>query len=657
MRVLIAGGGLGGLCLAQGLLKAGHDVEVFERDADLTRKVGYRLHMSADGGEALRACLPDDLFELYLETSRETPPRQLAVVVDDQLNELSSMPHLGPPNPGPRPHTAVHRKTLRQILLGRIGDHVHLGRAATGYTELGDGVRLHLADGSSVDGDVLVGADGIHSPIRAQRLPEVEVIPGGIEGLGLYGRSALVPDLPEVLYDGFVIATNHRGGMMALGAYNPRTPVAEAAARIAPDIAIDPVEPYMMVSGSVASGFDETPAGMKAAMRAAAEGWHPALVGVVERIDADTLFAISFGRLDPAPPWEPSRVTLLGDAIHAMLPTLGQGANMALKDAAVLCAALNDDDPVAGHRGLRGGAARPRLPAHAHGLRPHQLRRRRTRPAGGVDAARTLGRQPARQRGDPLGRGAAGRRRRVGARAPGGPRSLGLLGAAGRVRRADHQHADHLAHDPGALKALGDVLLGPNADAAIIAEVLASGATGLPFRVDERVLKPRVAGFIAVGGSLTPQWKTLTLPVLHTFTFSMQTAVVDQVVFAGAGTPQSIVLDEAALERAAQLGRNVASQLGKPFEEAEYLGAPGTCPLCHLDVIVLEGPEVACATCGARGALVDGRVAFTEAGLRHSVIGLHEKREHFREIRETAAAHALRRDEIAARAQDLLTGT
>jgi multimeric flavodoxin WrbA len=201
---------------------------------------------------------------------------------------------------------------------------------------------------------------------------------------------------------------------------------------------------------------------------------------------------------------------------------------------------------------------------------------------------------------------------------------------------------------PGRLKALADILLGPNADVAIVRALLEPDAPPMPFRADERVLKPRVAGFIAVGGSLTSQWKTLALPVLHTLTFSMQTAVVDQVVFEGAGTPRSIVLDPPALERAAELGRNVGSQLGRAFEDAEYRGEPGLCPYCHLDVVVLHGREVECATCGARGELdAGGTVRFTPDG---SVITLREKQEHFAEIRETAARHAASRDEIEARA-------
>ncbi len=204
------------------------------------------------------------------------------------------------------------------------------------------------------------------------------------------------------------------------------------------------------------------------------------------------------------------------------------------------------------------------------------------------------------------------------------------------------------------LKLFGDRLLGPNADAAIIAALLELRRAGqepaVQFRVDERVLKPRVAGFLAVGGSLTSQWKTLTLPLMHATTFSMHIAVVDQVQFEGAGTPRSVVLDQAALDRAAVLGRNVAGQLGVPFDQARYLGPPGLCPMCHLDVVVLRGPDVECATCGARGRLTpDLQVTWTN--LATSVISMDEKQAHAAEIQQTAERHRELRAEIDERAQ------
>jgi multimeric flavodoxin WrbA len=199
------------------------------------------------------------------------------------------------------------------------------------------------------------------------------------------------------------------------------------------------------------------------------------------------------------------------------------------------------------------------------------------------------------------------------------------------------------------LKLVADRLLGPNADAAIIDGLLALEREGqrpaVPFRVDPRVLKPRVAGFLAVGGSLTSQWKTLALPMLHTTTFSMHIAVVDQVQFDGAGTPRAIVLEPAALDRAARLGRNVADQLGVAFDDARYAGPPGLCPVCHLNVIVLSGLSVECATCGARGRLADEPV-LTWTDLSTSVISMTEKRAHAAEIQDTAARHNAVRSQI-----------
>jgi multimeric flavodoxin WrbA len=84
---------------------------------------------------------------------------------------------------------------------------------------------------------------------------------------------------------------------------------------------------------------------------------------------------------------------------------------------------------------------------------------------------------------------------------------------------------------PGKLRLLGDKISGPQADVAFTEEILRMRAAGenipVQFPIDERVLRPRVAGFIAVGGSLPSYWKTLALPLLHTLTASMQAAVVD----------------------------------------------------------------------------------------------------------------------------------
>jgi 2-polyprenyl-6-methoxyphenol hydroxylase-like FAD-dependent oxidoreductase len=361
VHVLIAGGGLAGLAVAQGLVKNGHTVDVFERDADLNRKQGYYLHLNPFGGEALRGVLPEDLFELYLETSRKTYDRPESIVLNDQFQELSSQPHLGPPNKGERPHTGVHRRTLRQILIARLGDCLHIGNPVVGYVEDADGVTVTLGDGTTVRGDVLVGADGIRSAVRAQKLPEVPVIPTGIQGIGVYGRTPLTDELraamPAVLLEGVVIAVDRKGSRLLVGTFDPRRPVHEAPQDIAPDVALDPVAPYLMVSCSVSPGTvvppsgdwtADTPAEMRESMTRAVQDWHPVAAQIVGGMELDSIFMIPFGFLEVAETWKPSRVTLIGDAAHAMLPTLGMGANLALRDAYQLVERLaaGAEDPV-----------------------------------------------------------------------------------------------------------------------------------------------------------------------------------------------------------------------------------------------------------------------------------------------------------------------
>src|SRR5713226_745417 len=91
-HVLIIGGGVGGLCLAQGLKKSGVSATVFERDPSAQfRRQGYRIHINSDGSHALHECLPEHLFNLCLATSKRDQPGKL-VTFDQQLKEIHSMP-------------------------------------------------------------------------------------------------------------------------------------------------------------------------------------------------------------------------------------------------------------------------------------------------------------------------------------------------------------------------------------------------------------------------------------------------------------------------------------------------------------------------------------------------------------------------------------
>jgi 2-polyprenyl-6-methoxyphenol hydroxylase-like FAD-dependent oxidoreductase len=349
LQVVIAGGGLAGLALAQGLVKDGHTVELFERDADLDRKQGYFLNINATGGTALHRLLPDDLYELYRATSRRSYTRRQSIVLDDQLRELGARDSMGPANDGELNHTGVHRRALRQILSARLGPRVHLGIAVTAFEQDADGVTVLLSDGSTTRGDLLVGADGIRSKVRRQLLPDVRVVGEGVSGIGIYGRTPITPELdtlrPEILRGGVTIAADERGTRLLLGPYEARRRPDEAARQIAPDVELDAVDDYFMVSCGVPAGTvvpptsqwtESTAAELKAAQLRAIDGWHPAAGAIVAGQELSSMFMVEWGYLEPAEDWETSRVTIIGDAAHAMLPTLGLGATMGLRDAHAL---------------------------------------------------------------------------------------------------------------------------------------------------------------------------------------------------------------------------------------------------------------------------------------------------------------------------------
>ncbi|MDE5053287.1 NAD(P)/FAD-dependent oxidoreductase [Niallia taxi] len=346
LHVLIAGGGIGGLCLAQALKKDGIRFSVFEREDDVAIS-GYRLHMNMDGGEALKRCLPENLYQLYTQTSRKNPRREMAVLIDEHLNEVGVRPHIGAPNENDLPHTAVNRRTLCQILLSGIEDDVHFNSKIVRFVQDGEGVHAFLEDGTVIRGDLLVAADGINSVVRTQLLPEVTPMDTGARAF--YSKSPLTREirgnLPEILFDGFTSAIDDKGTYMAIGPYEARRPVTEAAKELAPCSSFEPVDDYVMITLNVsASQLSLTDQELRKSdstlyhniMLDLTKDWHPILKGLVERLNPETVSLLPVRSINPIEPWPTSRVTLIGDAIHAMPPSFGAGCNLALRDASIL---------------------------------------------------------------------------------------------------------------------------------------------------------------------------------------------------------------------------------------------------------------------------------------------------------------------------------
>lgn len=171
-RVLVIGGGIGGLSLAQRLRQAGVDVRVYERDESADgRRQGYRLRISPEGEAALRACLPARLTELVAATANTRDDAGLAAY-DEQLTEQWAPKFEDPRADRADKIDAVDRVTLRRILLAGLADTVHFGKNFERLARTPDGrVTAYFADGTEATGDVLVAADGTNSRVRAQLRP------------------------------------------------------------------------------------------------------------------------------------------------------------------------------------------------------------------------------------------------------------------------------------------------------------------------------------------------------------------------------------------------------------------------------------------------------------------------------------------------------
>ncbi|MFI7120150.1 FAD-dependent oxidoreductase [Amycolatopsis sp. NPDC049868] len=349
MRVLIAGAGLGGLCLAQGLRRAGIDVAVFEQDpSPRHRAQGHRVHIDDRGEDALRTCLPAPLYRLYLDTRGQ--PNERFMVLSAAGHRIREVPIPGPaPEAIINPGTAVSRLTLREILLAGLDDAVHFGKAVERF-ESGARVRVRFRDGGDATGDLLVGADGIGSAVRRRYLPHAGPRDTGIRWIG--GKSPITPEssatLPPGLGGSFAAITGTEPAM-GIGLLRFSNDPQQAADRLWPGLRLTDRTDFVMwaititadrLPGGDAALSTLDPAALHRRAIVLTGHSHPGLRTIVEQAWPEHTFFLRMATSVPVPAWEPGNVTLLGDAIHAMPPAKGSGANTALADAGTLTRCL-----------------------------------------------------------------------------------------------------------------------------------------------------------------------------------------------------------------------------------------------------------------------------------------------------------------------------
>jgi salicylate hydroxylase len=353
LHVVIIGAGIGGLCLAQGLKKAGISVAVYERDRTVTDRVqGYRVHINPAGSRALHACLPPHLFDAFDRTGGK-PSRAMHFLTEQMGVLLSVGGDLMEQRQPIARHRSVSRITLRQVLLSGLDGIVHFGKTFTRYEVRADArVVAHFEDGTSAEGDVLVAADGGGSGVRAQLLPHAARVDTGVVGIAgkVFLDDASRARIAPVLLDGLtlVAAKGGLGLFVALQEFagEHRGSIGGNEASLAGAPLFDNTRSYLMwaLSGrrgrlGLAAERPDSATLADAAARAMAP-WARGLRELVDLSDRDTISCLPIRTSRPVVPWPTGRVTLIGDAIHAMTPYRGIGANIALKDAVRLRDAL-----------------------------------------------------------------------------------------------------------------------------------------------------------------------------------------------------------------------------------------------------------------------------------------------------------------------------
>jgi 2-polyprenyl-6-methoxyphenol hydroxylase-like FAD-dependent oxidoreductase len=305
LQILIVGGGIGGLSSAIALGNAGHRVTVIERDPDWT-VYGVGIIQQSN---VLRAAQQLGILDGYLAAGIGFDAVEIFIPSGQKVARIPGHPVA----PGLPVNLGIGRPALHKLLGDSAiasGAQVRLGITADRIDDTGDAVDVTFSDGSSARYDLVIAADGVYSTTRAQLLPDAQAPQFTGQGVWRY-NFARPADLD------------------ALQVYNGPTGV--GLVPISADLM------YMYVTSPEPDNPRYPAQGLAAAMRAKLAGTAPAIQALAEQItdDAGVVYRPLEAMLVTGP-WHRGRVVLLGDAVHATTPHLGQGAGMAIEDSVVL---------------------------------------------------------------------------------------------------------------------------------------------------------------------------------------------------------------------------------------------------------------------------------------------------------------------------------
>src|ERR1700720_744628 len=315
LRIAVIGGGIGGLTAAVALREVGFEVDVYEQAPELT-EVGGGINMAPNATRVLRrlglakGLDREGVRPLGTHQRRWQDGRPLQrSPLNPLCEELYGAPHM-----------TIHRADLLSVIAAAFpAERVHLGHRLVGLADGRGGVEAWFDNGVRITPDVLVGADGIHSTVRA----------------ALFGEEP--PDFAGcVAYRGLVPAERIADLGLDLGSQSWVGPGAHLV--------------HYFVSRRRLLNFvgwtehdswnreDWTDRATVARALAAFAGWHAQVRTIIAA--AETCFIWALFDRDPLPRWSVGHTTLLGDACHPMYPFMGQGAAMAIEDGAALAACL-----------------------------------------------------------------------------------------------------------------------------------------------------------------------------------------------------------------------------------------------------------------------------------------------------------------------------